>query len=288
MPVEFACPHCGNKTMVDERFAGQQGPCSRCAKTIQVPQELANQPGQAATKSVAMLVAVVLLALLTVLGGSVAFVVFWYRSTVQSQTVPPKMARMQMVGLALRQYHQKYRVLPPAYTTDESGMPEHSWRALVLSFTVDASLVEHYDYSARWDAPENKNIRTAGTRVWTAPDVSSLDPSHTSYVLLTGPGTAFDGNKSISLNDFSNQHKVVFAIEVVDSGIPWTEPRDLPVDQVEEMLLSGKIASDNGLIRVLMADGVVDQITISEATERLSEMALITKSESTKPPVSTP
>ena len=37
MPIQFQCPHCGLKTLVDERFAGQTGPCRQCGKAVTVP-----------------------------------------------------------------------------------------------------------------------------------------------------------------------------------------------------------------------------------------------------------
>ena len=43
MPIPFACPHCGRETLVEDKFAGQSGPCIACHKTIVVP--LALTPG---------------------------------------------------------------------------------------------------------------------------------------------------------------------------------------------------------------------------------------------------
>ena len=37
MAIEFTCPHCQVKTLVEEEFAGQSGPCYSCGKTVVVP-----------------------------------------------------------------------------------------------------------------------------------------------------------------------------------------------------------------------------------------------------------
>ena len=37
MAILFNCPHCGSQTNVDDRFAGQSGPCRSCGQTITVP-----------------------------------------------------------------------------------------------------------------------------------------------------------------------------------------------------------------------------------------------------------
>lgn len=37
MPLSFTCPHCGIRSDVDERFAGQTGPCRQCGQRITIP-----------------------------------------------------------------------------------------------------------------------------------------------------------------------------------------------------------------------------------------------------------
>ena len=37
MPIHFICPHCAAATDVDEKFAGQTGPCAHCGKPITIP-----------------------------------------------------------------------------------------------------------------------------------------------------------------------------------------------------------------------------------------------------------
>jgi hypothetical protein len=35
--LPFTCPHCGEQTLVEDKYAGQSGPCIRCGKLITVP-----------------------------------------------------------------------------------------------------------------------------------------------------------------------------------------------------------------------------------------------------------
>ncbi|MCA9271193.1 MAG: hypothetical protein KDA41_22075 [Planctomycetales bacterium] len=37
MPIPFTCPHCQTQTLVDDRFAGDTGPCVECGRTVTVP-----------------------------------------------------------------------------------------------------------------------------------------------------------------------------------------------------------------------------------------------------------
>ena len=37
MPIPFQCPHCGLQLQIDERYAGQTGPCRQCGRSVTVP-----------------------------------------------------------------------------------------------------------------------------------------------------------------------------------------------------------------------------------------------------------
>lgn len=38
MPFQFTCPHCFKKTLVEDKYAGQTGPCSCCGKVVTLPE----------------------------------------------------------------------------------------------------------------------------------------------------------------------------------------------------------------------------------------------------------
>ncbi len=37
MPIPFRCPSCGCESLVDDQFAGHEGPCRQCGQPITVP-----------------------------------------------------------------------------------------------------------------------------------------------------------------------------------------------------------------------------------------------------------
>jgi uncharacterized membrane protein YhaH (DUF805 family) len=43
MPIPFTCPHCGRQTTVDDRYAGQSGPCAGCGGPVTVPRNAASE-----------------------------------------------------------------------------------------------------------------------------------------------------------------------------------------------------------------------------------------------------
>src|SRR5262245_25677990 len=67
-------------------------------------------------------------------------------------------SRLRELGLALLVYHQKQGSLPPAFTTDESGQPKHSWRAKMLPYLDHQTLYEEYDFSEPWNGFHNGSL----------------------------------------------------------------------------------------------------------------------------------
>ena len=78
MPIPFTCPHCGHQTNVDERYAGQTGPCASCGKTITVPAVSGAPPayappGRSPAGPIVVILVLVMLAGILVCGGVFAF-----------------------------------------------------------------------------------------------------------------------------------------------------------------------------------------------------------------------
>src|SRR5262249_40592874 len=63
------------------------------------------------------------------------------------------------IAVAMDQYHQWYGHFPPAYRTDASGKPAHSWRVLLLEF-LDHELYAKYRFDEPWDGPNNRKLES--------------------------------------------------------------------------------------------------------------------------------
>lgn len=51
MPFQFTCPYCFKKTFVEDKYAGQTGPCASCGKVVTLPILGANQPKNLSSKT---------------------------------------------------------------------------------------------------------------------------------------------------------------------------------------------------------------------------------------------
>jgi hypothetical protein len=138
---------------------------------------------------------------------------------------------LKQIGLALHCYSQKYRCFPPAYVADKNGKPMHSWRVLILPYLDQGELYRQYDFSEPWNSPHNARLMAKCPEVFRCPIADAKSPSTTNYVAVVGEATCWPGNKSVRFEDIKDgASNTVVLVEIADSDIPWTEPRDMSFD----------------------------------------------------------
>jgi len=134
------------------------------------------------------------------------------------------------IKLALHNYHEAYKTLPPAYIADANGKPMHSWRVLLLPFMEQSTLYNQYDFSEPWNGPTNIKLLDRMPRYLACPSRSTNPTKLTSYVVITGPGTMFPGTGSIKFADITDGlSNTLMVVEVANVNNPWTAPWDLDV-----------------------------------------------------------
>jgi hypothetical protein len=160
---------------------------------------------------------------------------------------------LEQIGLALHNFHDVYQRLPLAVYTDEEGRPLSSWRFRVLCF-VEAIMQHYYVPTEPWDSPDHRGLTGEPFHVYCSRTESPSSPErlHTNVVAITGPGTAFDGDRECRLTDIDSD--TVLAIEIAESGVHWAAPGDLSIDEVDASILEGL---DGHGVLVLFADGEV-------------------------------
>ena len=65
------------------------------------------------------------------------------------------MNKLKQIGLAIHNYHDKYKCFPPAVSTDNLGKPMMSWRVAILPGLEETALFSQYDSTQPWDSPQN-------------------------------------------------------------------------------------------------------------------------------------
>ncbi len=139
---------------------------------------------------------------------------------------------IKQIMLALHIYHDAYGSFPPAYVADEDGQPTHSWRVLILPFLGHQELYEKYDFSQPWDSPNNSMLARPIPDYFYCPADTTKRATDTSYVLITGDGSAWPDDHAPGRDEITDDlEQTIALVEVVNSGIHWMEPRDLPLSE---------------------------------------------------------
>lgn len=294
MPLDFTCPHCQARTVVDDEFLGHEGPCFSCGKPVSIPGTPPTKSRSSAAErsrvapgtwlSVAGVVVAGVLAAVILVSAMVGFVLPVVRSaraSAQETTCRNNLAR---IGQALLLYHQKYGSYPPAVVTDAQGKPMHSWRVLILPQLGQESLYMQYDFNKPWDSMENAAVARHIPSVYQCPSDTS-DPTlrETSILAIVGEGTVFPRGKARTQAEIvDGLANTMMMVECHESGISWTEPKDMSVSALRQGVnapagpgVSIRSHHEGGAF-VLLADGqplLLSEMTTKESLEALATIA---------------
>ena len=288
--IPFTCPHCGNFTEVESRFAGQSGPCVSCSNTITIPRWEAG--GAAFGRSAATAAKFPFVKLGMVLGGltslGVLAVVVWsllqpaFEAARDAARCSECESNLRRIGQALEDYHNEHNAYPPAMTYDESGKPMHSWRVLILPHLGPEAegIYRQYDMQQPWDSQRNMQLLNQMPAVYACPSDTKAVLGETSYLAVIGPETVIPVNSRTKttrrdITDLLSETMVV--VECEGSTVNWLEPKDVPVAALRAGLNSHNPAAPGSRhlqgVHALMADQSVVRLRDDISSEDLRGMA---------------
>ena len=160
-----------------------------------------------------------------------------------------KFNNLNHIGLAMDMYHDRYGCYPPAYLADESGLPMHSWRVLILPYLVRSELYDAYNFEEPWNGPNNEQLAEQSVKTYSradrlgygletpnefmCPATRGERRTTTDYVAIVGSGHMFNGSESRNRSEIlDGDSETILIVEVINSNIHWMEPRDLTLDQL--------------------------------------------------------
>lgn len=149
------------------------------------------------------------------------------------RNVGPAMHRVQcrnnlkQIVLALHNYRDAHKALPPAYTVDANGKPLHSWRTLILPYLENEQLYKTIDLSKPWDDPANAAARETTVNEFACP-AADVPSGHTTYMGMVASNAALLPEESRPLSEITDDHaETLVVIEVsTDKAVHWMAPQD--------------------------------------------------------------
>lgn len=174
-------------------------------------------------------------------------------------------ANLARIARALRSYRAENGRYPPVITSDPDGRPMHSWRVLILPYLGETELYEQYDIKEPWSSPKNMKLATRIPRVFRCPTEGyGENVTETNYVALSGHGTAWSENIGADSGKECRPEQLILLIEVTQSGVCWTEPRDSAPDDNSAANTAPshpRFGSQHPMLgHVVCADGIVWRI----------------------------
>jgi hypothetical protein len=141
---------------------------------------------------------------------------------------------LKQIGLGLLNYYDAKNSLPPLGLPDERGNALLSWRVLLLPYFCDSPRYKKFSLSQSWDGPHNRVLIADRPWIYSCPEERSAGSSdtETDYLAVTGPGTFWDNSSPKRPGEtLPPGARKIAVIEIAHSGIAWTEPRDLALEQ---------------------------------------------------------
>jgi hypothetical protein len=266
VPIDFACPHCGNRTLVADQYAGQTGPCARCGQMITVPQAGAMSPAgmpQAmappmgpqmpppgmppappAGKSKLGLILGIIAVVVLLCGGGIAGLGWWAFSKMQEAADRSRaQSSLHLVGIAMHDYESTYQALPAHASYGTDGKPLLSWRVHLLPYLGQSYLYDQFHFDEPWDSPHNKQLVAQMPWEYESPG-ADRSQGLTRFVVPVGNGTIFPplgagalqnpdaqrGRGTVSMSHLVNSDgssNTIMVIQVPpEQAVIWTKPDD--------------------------------------------------------------
>lgn len=134
---------------------------------------------------------------------------------------------LRQIARALHSYQDTHLALPPAYTTDASGKPLHSWRTLILPHLDQQELYTTIDLSKPWHDPANAEALKNVPYVFRCP-AADMPPDCTTYMAIVAPNSCFRPSEPRLFSDMTDgTSQTLMVIEVAsEHAFHWMSPQD--------------------------------------------------------------
>jgi hypothetical protein len=135
---------------------------------------------------------------------------------------------LRQIGLALLNYHDAHRALPPGGVFTREGKGHHGWQSMLLPYIDRSNIYNEINYHVPWDDPSNTKPFQREISVLLIPGVSEThDASGYGLSHYTGNSHVFGRNSFLGFSDIlDGTSNTILAGEVGESFMPWGHPEN--------------------------------------------------------------
>jgi hypothetical protein len=169
---------------------------------------------------------------------------------------------LKEILLALHGYNGATGTFPPHAIYGKDGKALLSWRVAILPYLGEEALYKQFKLDEPWDSPHNKKLIARMPRVYRSPRIRDRRPGLTTYLAPINKEFVFTGTKEgvrlpRDIPDGTSRTAVV--VDVNDeTGVLWTKPADLVVDQKDPW--KGLLGHYPAFVLAGLADGTVRRV----------------------------
>ncbi len=147
---------------------------------------------------------------------------------------------LKQIAFGLRAYWDCNGCYPPPCTYDKVGPPIQSWRLLIMPYLSAMPGYQTYNFNEAWDAPSNRRALEEYPSIYACPTAQPWPRASTTtnYVAVVGSKARWIWHKELSREDHDQQEHApdtFLVIEMGDSQVRWTEPKDVRFDDVQAL-----------------------------------------------------
>ena len=141
--------------------------------------------------------------------------------------------RFAQLALALENYYKDHGCFPSLTTAEHEGGPEHSWRVELLPYFEMANIYDRYDFEKPWDSQENlrlsSTLENGVPPCYRSPLADGKSDGATNFVGITAASQRWPLKHALCAYKVTLNDDFFIIVEILDSSIHWSAPRDASV-----------------------------------------------------------
>jgi hypothetical protein len=128
--------------------------------------------------------------------------------------------------------------VPPGMAIRSKSLePLLSWRVSLLPYLEQRALLDEIDVDSVWDSEANLPLSEIVVPCFQSERGQRKSPGCANWVAVLGPTTVIR-EKRATRNEYASVQDQIAFIELLDSNIPWTEPRDVTIEEAIKLIRS--------------------------------------------------